>query len=471
MNAAIVPPLDWTPIPAGRAILGVDPVLPALDVPGRRLELPAFQIMRTPVTNAQYAAFTAATGYRPPAHWEGAEPPAALADHPVTYVDWYDAQAYCAWAGGRLPSEAEWEYAARGVDGRRYPWGDAAPTALCCNYGGQIGATTPVGRYAAGASPFGLLDMAGNVWEWTATLARPYPYRAGDGREDPAAAGQRVVRGGSYQHAQHEVRCAARDQLYPDACDVYIGFRMATSNPRPAAPLDWVAVPGGAFLLGDGAAPPAQTLPGLGAPAHLIDLAAFELTRTPVTNAQYAAFTNATGYRPPGHWEGATPPPAIAGHPVTYVDWFDAQAYCAWASGRLPSEAEWEYAARGPDGRPYPWGDAAPDERRACFDRAGDSGGACSVGACPAGASPFGLLDMAGNVWEWTATLARPYPYHAGDGREDPAAAMQRVLRGGSWRSAHARYLHGAFRSLSYPARRRDHIGFRVARTRMGPQV
>jgi formylglycine-generating enzyme required for sulfatase activity len=465
MSAAIVPHLDWAPIPAGRAKLGVDPVQPASDAPAGRVEMTTFHITRTPVTNAQYAAFTAATGYRPPVHWEGAEPPAPLADHPVTYVDWHDAQAYCAWAGGRLPSEAEWEYAARGSDGRRYPWGDAVPTALHCNYGGQIGATTPVWRYAAGASPFGLLDMAGNVWEWTATLYRPYLYCAGDGREDPAAIGQRVVRGGSYQHGSHELRCAARDQLYPDACDVYIGFRVATSSPYPAASLDWVAVSGGVFLIGDQDGPAAPSmLPGLGNPAHVLVVAAFELTRTPITNSQYAVFTAATGYRPPGHWAGATPPPALAEHPVVYVDWHDAQAYCAWVGGRLPSEAEWEYAARGPDARPYPWGEAAPDECYACFDQVCDPVGTWPVGGCPAGASPFGLLDMAGNVWEWTATLYRPYPYRAGDGREDPERAGQRVLRGGSWRSAQARYLHGAFRSLSYPARRRDHIGFRVAR-------
>jgi formylglycine-generating enzyme required for sulfatase activity len=455
--------LDWLLLPAGTALIGVDLQSDAADTPVSRVTLTGFAISRTPVTNAQYAHFTAATGRRAPAHWEGPQPPAALADHPVTYVDWHAARAYCAWAGGRLPTEAEWEYAARGTAGRRYPWGAAAPTALLCNFAGQIGATTPVGRYPAGASPFGLLDTAGNVWEWTATLLRPYPYRTDDGREDAAAAGARVVRGGSYQHDAAEVSCIARDGLYPDACDVYIGFRVVTDDLSRAAPLDWVPIPAGDCHIGAAGRADAagEAQPGRGTPLHRVSLAAFALTRTPVTNAQYAVYTTATAARPPAHWEGLQPPAALADHPVTYVDWFEAAAFCAWAGGRLPTEAEWEYAARDADARPYPWGDKAPDAPAAWFAQSATR----QVDGWSAGAGPFGHCELAGNVWEWTASLFRPYPYRTDDGREDATAAGQRVLRGGSWRSAHGGYLHAAFRSLSYPARRRDHIGFRVART------
>jgi formylglycine-generating enzyme required for sulfatase activity len=155
----------------------------------------------------------------------------------------------------------------------------------------------------------------------------------------------------------------------------------------------------------------------------------------------------------------------MGAHPVVQVAYEDAEAYCAWAGRALPSEAEWEQAARGDDGRPFPWGDDEPDQTRAWFGLVKDATGTRPVGERLAGVSPYGALDMAGNVWEWTASLHRPYPYRHDDGREDQGSAGQRVLRGGSFRSAHQRYLRCAFRSRSYPARRRDHIGFRVARS------
>ena len=205
--------------------------------------------------------------------------------------------------------------------------------------------------------------------------------------------------------------------------------------------------------------------PGLGTPGHVVDLAAFEIGRTPVTNAQYEAFVAATSVRPPSEWGGPTVRADRRDHPVTSVDWHEARAFCAWASVRLPTEVEWERAAAGPAGRSYPWGEAEPDATTAWFGQRGDDAGTVPVGAFRAGASVEGALDVAGNVWEWTASLHRPYPYRPGDGREDPAAAGPRVLRGGSFRSPGAVYLRCAFRSRSYPTRRREHIGFRVART------
>jgi formylglycine-generating enzyme required for sulfatase activity len=464
MQARRATDLEWLPVPAGEPLIGADlrPAAPAVD--GQTLPVRRFAISRTPVTNAQYARFIAATGHRAPAHWAGSAPPPALSDHPVTYVDWDDARTYCAWVGGRLPTEVEWEYAARGTDGRRYPWGDLAPTALTANFAGQVGATTAVTRYAAAAGPFGLLDCAGNVWEWTATAFRDGPYRADDGREAADACGPRIVRGGSYQHDRDEIRCAARDSLYPDACDVYIGFRASTDDVAAARELEWLHIPDGSFSYGDHPRAAVARLPGPGGPAHRVAVAAFALTRTVVTNAQYGRFTAETGARPPAHWQGPQPPATLADHPVTYVDWHEARAFCAWAGGRLPTEAEWEYAARGHDGRRYPWGDGPPDDLRAWFARPTDAGGTIAVGRLAAGRGPFGHLDLAGNVWEWTATLVRPYPYRTADGREDTSVGGERVLRGGSWRSADGSYLDAAFRSMSYPARRRDHIGFRVAR-------
>jgi len=477
-------PIEWVAIPGGRARIGAAPgvaagetdVVPSAEQPATTVSLPTFSIGRTPVTNAAYARFIGATGHRAPAHWEGAQPPPARAQHPVTYVDRRDVLAYCAWAGVRLPTEAEWEKAARGTDGRRYPWGDRAPTPREANCHGWFGGTTEVGAFLAGASPYGVLELAGSVWEWTASLERPYPYVAGDGREEPHATGRRVLRGGSFNHAAADIRCAARAFLHGDACDEYIGFRVVVDEPdAPHAsgdPTDWVRVPAGPFRMGSAVGDPSSSgsgsaaAPGLGRPQHEVVVVPFLLGRIPVINARYGEFVAATGARPPGHWEGPQPPRAILDHPVTYVDWHEAGAFCAWAGVRLPTEVEWELAAAGTDGRPFPWGDASPEASTAWFGRAGDDVATRPVGERPAGATPEGVLDMAGNVWEWTASLHRPYPYDPTDGREDDAAAGQRVLRGGSFRSPAAEYLRGAFRSRSHPTRRRDHIGFRVARDR-----
>lgn len=119
-------------------------------------------------------------------------------NHPVTETTWAGALAYCQWRGARLPSEVEWEAAARGLQARPFPWGDALPTPELAVIGLSSGITVSVGSRPKGATPEGLLDMAGSMLEWTSSLDRPYPYRADDGREDPATPGERIVRGGNY---------------------------------------------------------------------------------------------------------------------------------------------------------------------------------------------------------------------------------------------------------------------------------
>ena len=168
------------------------------EAPQHRVSCSAFRIGRTPVTNAEYQVFVDATAHQAPSHWPGATVPAGRELHPVTYVSFADALAFCRWAGGRLPSEAEWERAARGDDGRTWPWGDEPPDGDRAVFGAT--STAPAGLHPSGASPFGALDLAGNAWEWTASVLRPYPYDAGDGREDEASEGPRAVRGGTYSH-------------------------------------------------------------------------------------------------------------------------------------------------------------------------------------------------------------------------------------------------------------------------------
>ena len=125
----------------------------------------------TPVTNAQFAGFLTASRYRPRhpenflKHWPDGRPPSGREDHPVVYVDLDDARAYASWAGKRLPTEDEWQYAAQGLDGRKYPWGGHWETGRCND--GTTGSTTPVKAFPSGRSPFGCYDMCGNVWEWT----------------------------------------------------------------------------------------------------------------------------------------------------------------------------------------------------------------------------------------------------------------------------------------------------------------
>jgi formylglycine-generating enzyme required for sulfatase activity len=203
------------------------------ELPYHQVYLPEYEIGRYPVTNAQYEVFLQDTGREALYRWDGC---VARRDHPVQYVRWRDVVAYCQWLSERtglayrLPSEAEWEKAARGTDGRLWPWGDTRPTERLCNFEDNVGDTTPVGRYSpAGDSPYGCADMAGNVGEWTRSEVRPYLYRGNDGREATGGGAPRVLRGGSFADAAGVCRCAYR--FRSDPFDRYgsNGFRVVLS--------------------------------------------------------------------------------------------------------------------------------------------------------------------------------------------------------------------------------------------------
>jgi iron(II)-dependent oxidoreductase len=163
------------------------------------------------------------------------QPKKGYGDHPVVEVSWYGAKAYAAWAGGRLPTEAEWEYAARSSDGHIYPWGNVFDCTRI-NIAGDCDSyerTAPVGSFPDGASWVGALDMAGNVWEWVSTLYEAYPYDAADGRENLDVDGLRVLRGGAFNDLTWLVRCAYRYDFTPGNWYANLGFRVCVSPSGP----------------------------------------------------------------------------------------------------------------------------------------------------------------------------------------------------------------------------------------------
>lgn len=213
------------------------------ELPQHTSVLPDYYIGRYPVTNLEYQHFVRESEHKPPDYWKKNEFPEELIYHPVVEVTWHDAVGYCKWlseASGinyRLPSEAEWEKAARGGDGRIYPWGNQWDPAFANTVEGGKRETTVIGSYPGGASPYGALDMSGNVREWTRSLwgkefNKPdfiYPYGPVDGREEMDAEGLRVLRGGSFNHGQRNARCASRYRGFPDERAYVNGFRVLFS--------------------------------------------------------------------------------------------------------------------------------------------------------------------------------------------------------------------------------------------------
>jgi formylglycine-generating enzyme required for sulfatase activity len=258
-------------IPAGEFTMGTPEGTDGLpdEHPERRVYLSSFLLDRLEVTNRAFARFVHATGHRPPANpnpaltlWENDHPLPGIDDHPVVNVDWNDAVAYCQWAGKRLPTEAEWEKGARGTDGRRYPWGndwdftransasywakrtiefhsgadweafwikgDGARLSRAHGIKGEV-LTLPVGSFPQGASPYGLLDMAGNAAEWVADWYDPNYYRSAP-LTDPPGPGRGAIksmRGGSWLKPPVSLRTSDRDWGTLDSRPSGTGFRCA----------------------------------------------------------------------------------------------------------------------------------------------------------------------------------------------------------------------------------------------------
>lgn len=234
-------------VPAGSFPMGV----PSGDRDGGRDEYPrhdvfvdTFMIDKFEVTNGRYLEFVKSTGHRVPQNprnptrnlWQGESITDSLVDRPVINVDWFDAEAYCRWAGKRLPREAEWEKAAKGTSDRRFPWGNVEPTAKHLNYNQRwIGEKTlmPAGSYEAGKSPYGLYDMAGNVWEWVNDWydARYYERSPKKNPKGPDTGTKKVIRGAGWQNETPTVRIFTRVESDPTVRNESTGFRCASSGP------------------------------------------------------------------------------------------------------------------------------------------------------------------------------------------------------------------------------------------------
>ncbi|MDR4506660.1 MAG: formylglycine-generating enzyme family protein [Candidatus Brocadiaceae bacterium] len=196
---------------------------------------------------------------------------------------------------------------------------------------------------------------------------------------------------------------------------------------------EMVLIPAGEYIMGE--------------KGKVVFVDAFYIDRFPITNLQYKKFLEASEAKEPFYWNNERFNKPL--QPVVGISWYDAVAYATWAGKRLPKEVEWGKAARGIDGREYPWGNMQPDNTRAIYDLDPNTGAPASIGGRKEGASPFGCFDMAGNVWEWCDDW-----YEEG---------KFRVVRGGSWVNHHY-ILRSAYRSCSYPEGRDNNVGFRCVK-------
>jgi iron(II)-dependent oxidoreductase len=237
-----------TLVPEGYFVMGSNNG-PVDEKPEHRVFVKSFLMDVLPVTNADFAKFLNARGlknhlgesfyddddrdariHQQKSIWQA---DLGYATHPVNEVSWVGARDYCAWLDKRLPTEAEWEKAARGTDGRQYPWGNSKPNNKLAFYGAPYNSSAPVNAFPEGASPYGVLDLSGNQWEWVASAYRPYPYSADDGRENQTPGPVRSTRGGGHDSSEDELTTTQRGRNLsrnPKAGHHNIGFRCASAS-------------------------------------------------------------------------------------------------------------------------------------------------------------------------------------------------------------------------------------------------
>jgi formylglycine-generating enzyme required for sulfatase activity len=387
-----------------------------------------FWIDRYEISNARYGSTTQSPDCRPAS---------SALDQPRNCVSLSNAMAHCEDRGARLPTEVEWEYAARGPENLTYPWGDEFIEDNVV-YNGNANTTANVGSRPDGASWVGALDMSGNIAEWTSTIYE-------NGREEPEnTSAARAIRGGSFLDGELNIRTVSRYENAPGTVFNSIGFRCArdfaeaesfllpgsgVSLASIAQNADWspvfqiidgvemALVPPGCFMMGNVSGEEDE------GPTHEQCFEQpFWIDRYEVTNGQYGNV-------------GCSDRSSEPNQPRNCVNWFDSTAHCEDRGARLPTEAEWEYAARGGvDGLKYPWGN----------DRSHDQANYWRTGGqdhwkhtAPIGSFPpntFGLHDMAGNVYEWVGDWFSEDYYGASPAADPkgPPKGRLRVARGGA---------------------------------------
>lgn len=472
--------------------------------PVHNVFLDAFYMDIYEVTNALYACCVEAGVCTEPSEWKSFSRDSyygsvTFDNYPVIWVNWDQAREFCDWRGARLPSEAEWEKAARGgLEGKQYPWGDQEPDCSMANYSaiaGCKGDTTKIGSYPP--NDFGLFDMSGNVFEWVWDWYSEDYYASSPSRNPRGLenGGNRVLRGGCWSLDAGVARVAFRGKDPTDFRNIDLGFRCARSllhtTSLPSKPTETESptlsntsttaailqtdftdeqgvkmklIPAGEFQIGSESGRSDEK------PVHTIYLDAFYVDVYEVTNALYRECVHTTLCKPPTDTRSRTRisyyiNSSYNNYPVINVDWEQANTYCKWRDARLPTEAEWEKAARGlKTGSRYPWGDDEPDCTRANLSGLWCVGDTDIVGNYLA--NDYGLYDMIGNVAEWTLDWYSdayysdsPYKNPAG-----PSSGYHIIKRGGGWCCVPAVVWFSTAYRGGYGGSS-DSTGFRCART------
>lgn len=413
--------IEFVKVPAGEFVMGAPedawPPKYSDATPEHTIFLESFWISKTPITQTQYQV------YKPDAVVEDE-------DYPVHAKTFFEVSYFCGWLKEksglpiRLPTEAEWEKAARGTDGRIYPWGDEDPDSYFLNHK----RLHTVGHYPYAASPYGVQDICENVGEFVADYYDADYYQESPhlNPKGPSAGFWHVIKGKemrAYARESEEdqvnprfgFRCVfSDDQSIPSIVEIkqketsfHPGFTITKRENieevivsiAEGVDMPFVHVPAGEFLIG--ASEDDKEAEDDQKPQHLVYLDDYWIGKFPVTQEQYAALR-------PGHVAFIE---EAKKHPVFYVNWNLAKEYCEMLAAktnlpiRLPTEAEWEKAARGTDGRLYPWGNQEPTPKLGNYPMSLEDFVPTPVDKYLLGASPYGVMDMGGNLMEWTADL------------------------------------------------------------------